>query len=360
MRRIAILTAALGILLAGCGVSGYESPDYEVATIDADVALWRLTAGPDGFIGIGGPVQPGDLAEDAPPMTMGAYHSADGRTWEAGEVFGAIGTPSFGLVSWEGGYAAAGTWDDTPVVLVSDDGSTWQRIALPLDGGAAVDLEAAGIAVAEGTVVVAGFRTAADPPLLWRVGPSGEAGAVDTTGFPAGARLSQAAAGPSGFVFAAAPADDTVAMPPPIWVSSDGSTWDPVLDPFDGDSIVTGLIGSGDGYVAVVADAEDNSRFNLWTSIDGIEWTRRADQDSVFGLLHGTEGDLLTDLTGAPGEVNNRPIAFTFDGRWLEITEAFDGTRFVTVAVAATPTARVVSGFLDEDDPVPTVLVAEG
>jgi hypothetical protein len=132
-----------------------------------------------------------------------------------------------------------------------------------------------------------------------------------------------------------------------------------VLDPFEGDTVVTGLLASTDGYVAIVASGSDEGRFRLWTSADGILWTARADQDTAFSLLDGTGGDLIADLTGDPVvDPDPRPIAFTFDGRWLEVTEAVGGERFVPVAVATDGDTRLVSGFVTGDDPLPLVLVA--
>ena len=113
--------------------------------------------------------------------------------------------------------------------------------------------------------------------------------------------------------------------------------------------MVTGLIGSPDGYVAVVADADSDDRFTLWTSADGIDWTSRADQDSVFGHLTGKGGDLYTDLASVPtDDPQPRPIAFSFNGRWLEITEAIARNRFVAVAVVGPRHVRIVSGFVGD------------
>lgn len=357
MRRAALLST-LALLTAACGAGLYESPGYSAADTGSEVALWRLAAGPGGFVGIGGPLEPGALEDRDVALEMAPYHSADGRTWDPGAPFGTVATAGFGLTAWDGGYAAAGVWDGDPAVEYSADGRTWERIALPWDGGAAPELHSAGIAAAGGTILVCGHDAAAGRPVLWLAGIDGTAVAVAP--FPDGLRTAQAAAGPAGFVVAATD-EGAAGAPALLWVSADGRSWEPVADPFDGRTALTGLVASSSGYVAVLADPSDDAAFTLWTSTDGTAWVLRADQDTVFGHLRGTGGDLAADLTAPAGDAGDRrPVAFSFNGRWLELTEVVDGRRFVGVAAAATASARVASGFTGTDDPQPVVLVAGG
>ncbi|MFH2073187.1 MAG: hypothetical protein ABIJ75_10100 [Actinomycetota bacterium] len=359
MRRAAT-ALILVIAVAGCGVDLYESPDFGAVDVGDDVALWRLARGPEGFVGIGGPVQPEDLEEGAGPLTFGSYRSTDGRTWQAGETLGAIDVPLLGLTAWPGGYAASGQWDGVAAVMVSEDGLAWRRIDLPAPGPDAPSIESAGIAAGDGVILVTGFSGEPATPVIWTVDPAAGPTPADTSAFPTGSRLTQAAFGPAGFVAVAVGTTDS-STPPPIWVGGDGTDWVPVLDPFDGATVVTGLIGSSGGYVAVVAQDGSDDRFTVWTSPNGIDWSRRADQDTIFGYLTGKGGGLLADLSGEPGgEPDPRPIAFTFDGRWLEITEAVGGERFVAVAVAADETIRLVSGFVSGKPAVPAILIAGG
>jgi len=358
MRRIAAIVV-VALAASGCGLDLYESPDFGTVDAGTDVVLWRLAQGPGGFVGVGGPIQPEDLAEDAGPLSLRSYRSPDGRTWEPGEALGSIAAPLLGLTAWDTGYAASGVWDGAAALLVSDDGLSWERFALPAAAGTVPSIESAGIAATEDALVVTGFDPAgASVPLVWRHAPDTGPVLLDDSDFPTDARFTQVIAGPAGFVAAAIGTTET-SNPPPIWVSGDGLTWDPVFDPFEGEIVVTGLIGSGAGYVAVVAEAGSDDRFTLWTSVDGVNWANRADQDSIFGHLGGKSGDLLTDLDAAPiANAGPRPIAFSFNGRWLEITEAVGGERFVAVAVAADETIRLISGFVGGDRPAPLVLVA--
>jgi len=359
MRRFSLLLA-IAIATAGCSADLYESPDFGVVDAGPDVVLWRLAEGPEGFVGIGGPIQPEDLEEGPGPLTLASYRSIDGRTWELGETLGTIDTPLLGLTAWEGGYASSGMWDGTAAVMVSTDGLSWRRFDLPAENGVVPEIEPAGIAATNGTIVITGFTGDPAVPLVWVIDPDTGPTPADTTVFPQATRLNQAIAGPVGFV-AAATGSSEGSNPAPIWVSTDGLEWRPVADPFGGETLVTGLIGSSDGYVAVVDDAEDDDHFTLWTSTDGVDWTRQADQDTVFGHLAGKGGNLLRDL-GSPSDDDPepRPLAFSFNGRWLEITEAVAGSRFVAVAVAGSETVRLVSGFIAGDEPIPLVLLAGG
>ena len=183
-------------------------------------------------------------------------------------------------------------------------------------------------------------------------------GCCDADAFGDGVRINQVVAGPAGFVasVAAMTQDET---PPPIWVSPDGATWDPVLGPFGDGTVVTGLIGATAGYVAITADAGNEAIYTLWTSADGIDWRARADQQTVFEHLIGKGGDLYGDLLADPREASEtRPIAFAFSGRWIEVLELHEDQRFITVSVATDGATRIVSGFSGNDDPTPWVLLA--
>jgi len=361
MRRIAtILIVALAA--TACGSSLYQTDDFSASAAGDSVVFWRMAAGPSGYVGVGGPIQTDDLAEDAGPLSLSAYHSPDGSTWQPTGQFGSIETPLLGLTAWEGGYAASGVWDGVPGLFISPDGVNWDRYDLPLPDwfppSATVGIESAGIAASAQTVVISGFVGEPASPLLWALTPGEEPLLVDADAFGDGARINQVVAGPAGFV-ASVSAMTPQETPPPIWLSADGATWDPVLGPFGDGTVVTGLIGSAAGYVAIAADADDEATYTLWTSANGIDWRARADQETVFEHLIGTGGDLYGDLLADPREASEtRPIAFAFSGHWIEVLELYEGQRFITVCVAADGATRIVSGFSGNDDPTPWVLLA--
>jgi len=361
MRRLATLLA-LGLITAACGPGLYETDDFSAAEAGDSVVLWRVTAGPAGFVGIGGPIQATDLEEGAGPLSLSAYHSPDGHTWQLTWQFGAIETPLLGLTAWEGGYAASGVWDGDPGVFTSPDGVTWHHIDLPLPewfpAGGTVGIESAGVAASGSTIVVTGFVGDPASPLLWTLTSDGDPVLADTGAFGGAVRINQVVAGPGGFAGSAVAVSGDTA-PPPIWVSAGGRTWDPVLNPFGDDTVITGLVGSVDGYVAIAAESGNDDVYTLWTSADGADWRARADQRTAFEHLIGKGGDLYGDLLAEPREASEvRPIAFAFNGRWLEVLEIYEDQRFITVAVAADGPIRVVSGFSGNDEPIPWVLVA--
>jgi len=361
MRRIATLLA-IALATAACGSGLYQTDDFSAADTGGPVVLWRLAAGPAGFVGVGGPIQAADLEEGAGPLSLGAYHSPDGRTWEPTTHFGTIATPLLGLTAWEGGYAASGVWDGDPGLFTSADGLTWDHIDLPMPdwfpAGATAGIESAGVAASGSTVVIAGFVGDPASPLLWTLTPGNDPVLADTGAFGDGVRINQVVAGPGGFAASAVAVSGDTA-PPPIWVSADGSTWDPVLNPFGDGTVITGLIGSADGYVAIAAESGNDAQYTLWTSADGADWRARADQRTVFEYLAGKGGYLYGDLLADPEEASEvRPIAFAFNGRWLEALEVYEDQRFITVAVTADGPIRVVSGFSGSDEPIPWVLVA--
>lgn len=361
MRRLAPLVA-VALLAAACTEPLPESDDWSPATIDADVVLWRLAAGPAGFVGVGGPVTPEDLEDATRPLSMAAYRSGDGATWEETFAFGTTTGPVFGLAASAERYVVAGVWSDGPAVYLSADGAEWSRVALPVPSAETPDMEAAGIADDGETVVVFGFTSEPTRPVAWAIGGTRPAELVDAAMLQPNFRLSAAAAGPGGFVAALRADSDDGTVPSHLWRSPDGIAWEPVVADFPEQSEVTGLIGGETGYVALVGRDGDQEDFTVWSSPDGADWRQRADDDTVFDLLEGNSGILYEAITSAPAAEGSgtRPIAFSFGGYWLEIPAAYEGERFLSVAVAAEGQRRVVSGISGSgSDLRPHVLVAD-
>lgn len=63
----------------------------------------------------------------------------------------------------------------------------------------------------------------------------------------------------------------------PVWTSPDGITWTRVPDDETVRGSMTGVIVGGPGLVAVGAGGK------VWTSVDGITWSRVPNDDAVFG-----------------------------------------------------------------------------
>ena len=95
-----------------------------------------------------------------------------------------------------------------------------------------------------------------------------------------------------------------------VWTSVDGIAWSRVAhdEAVFGGAIVSGVIAGGPGLVAVGSDEPGDHRsmpFNVdavvWTSVDGIAWSRVADDEGVFG---GPQNQSMNDVTvGGPGLV---------------------------------------------------------
>ena len=93
-----------------------------------------------------------------------------------------------------------------------------------------------------------------------------------------------------------------------VWTSSDGITWsrvphDDAVFGGDGDQVIKGVAVGGPGFVAV---GSETIKFNVdaavWTSPDGITWSRVPHDEAVFG---GTKDEaMLSVVAGGPGLVS--------------------------------------------------------
>ena len=92
-----------------------------------------------------------------------------------------------------------------------------------------------------------------------------------------------------------------------VWTSPDGITWsrvphDEAVFGDDGDQSMTSVTAGGPGLVAVGTDGPvKNSDVAVWTSTDGISWSRVPHDEAVFG---GGGNQSMTSVTsGGPGLV---------------------------------------------------------
>ena len=73
-----------------------------------------------------------------------------------------------------------------------------------------------------------------------------------------------------------------------VWTSGDGLTWTRVSDPAlggEGDQVMESVAVAGPGLVAVGSDMTPDGQYRVavWTSFDGLTWTRVPHDDAVFG-----------------------------------------------------------------------------
>ena len=90
-----------------------------------------------------------------------------------------------------------------------------------------------------------------------------------------------------------------------VWTSPDGVIWsqvphDEAVFGGDGDQVMWGVTAGGPGLVAVGWD-ESGSDAVVWTSRDGISWSRVPHDEAVFGRRGDQE--MLGVAAGGPGLV---------------------------------------------------------
>lgn len=264
-----------------------DNNDQPVLAGVAGVSGASITAGGPGFVAAGTNSSPGPQGDgDAVVWT-----STDGVSWSLvphdESVFGGEGRQWIHSVAQGGpGLVAVGSNDDTAAVWTSPDGITWSQVpydreAFGESGSTIMSVTAGGpglVAVGMDDRRVAAVWTSEDGKTWSRI-------PHDDTVF-GGARdvfmMDVAAAGPG--LVAVGGGGDLAA----IWTSPDGITWSRV--PLDDDlagvesSSIVSVTAGGPGVVAVGTVVEaSNQPAAVWTSIDGIAWSRVTHDDAIFG-----------------------------------------------------------------------------
>jgi len=220
------------------------------------------------------------------------------------------------------GYFGPGD-DIDAVVWTSPDGVTWSRV--PHDE-----------TVFGGDDYQYMFSVTAGGPGLVAVGSDSSCAAVWTS--------------PDGFTWSRVPHDETVFGDPPqrmksvtaggpglvavgehvssdgvdaaVWTSADGLTWSRVPHDetvFGGDDWPTmeSVTAGGPGLVAVGYAGPSNATYAaVWTSPDGLTWTRVPHDETVFGYYNNLQ--MYSVTAGGPGVV-----AVGFDNSWDESSQRF-------------------------------------
>ena len=289
-----------------------------------------VTAGGPGLVAVGA-----DTSDE--PWSVAVWTSADGLTWSRvphdEAVFGDAGLSSVtvggpGLVAvGKVNYGPDELTGDDAAVWTSVDGLTWSRV--PHDeavfGGTGnmnmLDVTAGGpglVAVGrDGQNVwdyalwqVAAVWTSVDG-LTWSRVPHDEAVFGDTYGeFPsadpdsdeawAGQAMLSVTAGGPGLVAVGWDTPSDESWRAAVWTSIDGLTWSrvPHAEEIFGTSGYWGVVGvtaGGPGLVAV-GDA-------VWTSVDGLTWSRGPDVETGLGLGPWEEATGWGVTAGGPGLV---------------------------------------------------------
>jgi hypothetical protein len=157
--------------------------------------------------------------------------------------------------------------------------------------------------------------------------------------------------------------------PAPVWTSPDGITWSRVPDDeavFPGLMEIESVTAGGPGLVAVGYDSAEESGA-VWTSPNGITWSRVPNDEAVFGgegrqLLNGVtvwERDLLVAVGSVMGPESVHSIVWTSpDGiSWSRVprdADAFGPGQVINSVTTAGPGLVAVGyGWVAGAEPYP-------
>lgn len=264
-----------------------DNNDGPVLAGVAGVSGASITAGGPGFVAVGTNSSPGPEGDgDAVVWT-----STDGVSWSLvphnESVFGGEGRQWMHSVAQGGpGLVAVGSDDDTAAVWTSPDGMTWSRVpydeaAFGESGSRMMSVTAGGpglVAVGTDDRRGAAVWTSVDGRTWSRIPHDDAVFGGESDVF----MMDVTAAGPG--LVAVGGEGDLAA----IWASPDGITWSRV--PLDDDlsgvksSWMVSVTAGGPGVVAVGTVTEvSNPQAAVWTSVDGITWSRVKHDDAIFG-----------------------------------------------------------------------------
>jgi len=380
------------VALSPAPASPQPSPRPGWLTATAATVAVVLLVGSLIVISSGSTNDPAPVATSPPiendPAPVATSPPIENDPTEAQSVFGGLGAQVMNSVTVGGpGLVAVGS-DSPPVVSLDDtlgsaavwtsvDGFTWSRVphdeavfgtggALMLDvtvgGPGLVAVGSEGRFNRESDAVV---WTSVDG-LIWSRVPHDEAV------FGGGWINSVTAGGPGlvavGSVNSANEPDGDALGDAAVWTSVDGITWSRV--PHD-EAVFGGadtqwmdeVIVGGPGLVAVGSDGRgywDNNAglvAAVWTSVDGITWSRVPHDDAVFGRLPELGGfsrdGMISVTAGGPGLVAvgtgvDPPVWTSVDGiTWSRVTDDnLSGIGVMTGVTAGGP-GLVAVGFRD-------------
>jgi hypothetical protein len=285
------------VLEVGAGVWVRVPHDEAVFGGDNDQVMFSVVAVGSGLVAVG---------RDGPRFEADAavWTSPDGLTWtriphdEA--VFGGDGYQAMTSVVAAGpglvavGYdSSGGDWD--AAVWTSPDGVTWTRV--PHDetvfGGDNSQVMVSVVAVGSGLVAVGNDRSGGGWDAAVWTSPDG----VTWTRVPHDEAIfggnndeqmvSVVAAGPGLVAIGIdGPGDEWDAA---VWTSPDGLTWtrvphDEAVFGGDNDQVMFSVVAVGSGLVPVGYDSSGNEEdAAVWTSPDGVTWARVPHDEAIFG-----------------------------------------------------------------------------
>ena len=289
-----VVFAVLALLLAGCD-DGPPDPAVPEAVPEADgseaasagsAVGWSRVAHREPVFGGRGRQQMLDVAAGGPGLVAvgldthrdaaAVWTSPDGSDWSRvahdEQILGGDGRQGmYGVAAVESGLVAVGTDGLAAAVWSSPDGTDWSRVT----PGSPDLIEGSGLGM---------FAVTAAGPGLVAVGSDllRDAGAVWTS--------------TDGQDWARVPHDDEVFARLPEVALALAEAPSPVSD--SGSVQLSAVVAGGPGVVAV---GEDGASAAVWTSEDGLVWSRVAHDEEVFG---GSGRQWMAGVsTGGPGLV---------------------------------------------------------
>jgi hypothetical protein len=284
-----------------------------VALVSA-VAVLVLVGGVAWLVADSGPVTP----VAATPPSVASHSLSWSRVPDSDQVFGGGFEQSMSSVTVGGpGLVAVGGIDQRAAVWTSPDGIRWSQIPHddavfggevgPSSGGSFMEDVTAG---GPGLVAVgqsepnAAVWTSVDGTTWTRVPHDEEVFGGEVGPVVGGTQMHSVTVGGPGFVAVGSEGSPDGGVDAAVWTSVDGITWSRVphdesifgggTDGYYGQSM-SSVTAGGPGLVAVGSDV---GRAAVWTSVDGIIWSRVPDHD-VFATASG----MNSVTVGGPGLV---------------------------------------------------------
>jgi hypothetical protein len=314
----------------------------------------------------GGPPPPGHAARfvaggDGAWVAIGPdslWTSTDGRTWTLTSATGLPlqrGDQISVLKRTATGFIAAGTnvagGNKTPVIFLSADGTSWQRLGagqlrLPVSSGRALDIRYAA-AVGRLILIAGDVATGASPAVAGGAWLSSDGGATWTSVVTPGGHGAQPgidglAATGAGFVIVK-PAVALIAPAVDVYRSADGTAWT-----FEATLNVDPAMVNGGPEGAVIAGQQGRT-LTAFVSANGGSWRQvrslgSATAESVSGVTTAGTGAFVVTGTTSAGPDSRQPV----------LTVA--GPRVAPVSVGA----RQIPGAFDPELAVNAVASADG
>ena len=196
------------------------------------------------------------------------------------------------------GFVAVGVTGDEAGAWISRDGVTAERVESPELAGEGVQVINRAAIISETELVAVGFErpsSGEDVSAVWASGDAGESWLRLPTdeSFTSvdGSHMRGVVAGSDGRVVAGGFDGHDNGVGATTWMSQDGVEWvrspaEPDGEPFGGEGgqEIATLVEGPNGFVAVGED-ESSGDFDaaVWTSPDGIEWTKQDDSPDLGG-----------------------------------------------------------------------------